>query len=514
MKKSPVIYPFFFAIYPILALYSLNISKVATKRIVTPLLVMIFLTPLLWVGLNMTLKNKKKSGLLLFLFMTLFFYYGHMQRLLLLRGYAIGEHKYLLSIWFTILILGTYLIIKTSSDLHNHTLVLNLIVFVLIISPLIRIVPYEFKRTALKKKISQARVVTNFNLQAGTPPKGAETPDIYYLIFDRYANQNILQESFDYDNSDVINYLTEKGFFVASKSQANYPKTFLSLTSSLNMDYLDYLAIAKESNDHTLIDDQLQDYKVWRFLKERGYTFIHFGDQWEQTRANSFADINVNYTPLGTNEFVAQLLENSLLKPVIEVFIGDYNTRHRKRIRYKFETLANIPEIEGPKFVFAHMLIPHDPYIFGPNGQPATETGEKSEVENYINQLIFTNNQIKQMIDQILSKSKTAPIIIIQSDEGPFLAPELLTAEFRRTHNWTQISPEALETHIGILNAYYLPGFDQNILYESISPVNSFRVIFNFYFGTDYKLLEDKSYISAGANLPYNFIEMSAISPF
>jgi hypothetical protein len=34
------------------------------------------------------------------------------------------------------------------------------------------------------------------------------------------------------------------------------------------------------------------------------------------------------------------------------------------------------------------------------------------------------------------------------------------------------------------------------MLYETISPVNTFRVIFNAYFGTDYEILPDISYYS------------------
>ena len=46
------------------------------------------------------------------------------------------------------------------------------------------------------------------------------------------------------------------------------------------------------------------------------------------------------------------------------------------------------------------------------------------------------------------------------------------------------------------LNAYYMPG--ANILpYPTITPVNSFRMIFNDYFGQDLPLLEDVSFYSS-----------------
>jgi hypothetical protein len=45
-----------------------------------------------------------------------------------------------------------------------------------------------------------------------------------------------------------------------------------------------------------------------------------------------------------------------------------------------------------------------------------------------------------------------------------------------------------------ILNAYYLPDAGGGELYESISPVNSFRVLFNTYFGGKLELLADTAY--------------------
>ena len=42
-----------------------------------------------------------------------------------------------------------------------------------------------------------------------------------------------------------------------------------------------------------------------------------------------------------------------------------------------------------------------------------------------------------------------------------------------------------------VLNAVYLPNNGEALLYDSISPANTFRVIFNHYFDTNFDLLED-----------------------
>ena len=42
------------------------------------------------------------------------------------------------------------------------------------------------------------------------------------------------------------------------------------------------------------------------------------------------------------------------------------------------------------------------------------------------------------------------------------------------------------------LNAYHLPGAKKDWFYDGITPVNSFRLVFNHYFGTHYSYLPDR----------------------
>ena len=49
---------------------------------------------------------------------------------------------------------------------------------------------------------------------------------------------------------------------------------------------------------------------------------------------------------------------------------------------------------------------------------------------------------------------------------------------------------------MSILNAYYVNAETKTSLYATITPVNSFRIIFNHYFGYNLPLLEDTSYYS------------------
>jgi len=202
-----------------------------------------------------------------------------------------------------------------------------------------------------------------------------------------------------------------------------------------------------------------------------------------------------------------------MLCPVDSAFsitgLASKHQRQQKRVLYKFSKLAEIPELEGPVFVFAHMLLPHSPFIFDSNSNfiSEEESRKRSKTVNYIDQLIATNMKIKALIDTLLANSDSPPIIILQADEGPH--PQR-SWENMENFNWREATEAELREKMGILNAYYLPDVDKKALYSSITPVNSFRVIFNLYFDTHLELLPDKVYAFADRNHIYDFFDVTA----
>jgi len=160
--------------------------------------------------------------------------------------------------------------------------------------------------------------------------------------------------------------------------------------------------------------------------------------------------------------------------------------------------LTDIPDMPEPTYTMVHFTPPHPPFLFDADGNPVPEAKLEligdvyADRENYLNQLIFINKKVKEMIDKILKKSKTPPIIILCADHGS-------TTTLGHPYHWPRPPEENLpgvKERVSILNSYYLPYGGDNLLYDSISPVNTFRLIFNYYFGTDYELLPDKSYYS------------------
>jgi hypothetical protein len=182
---------------------------------------------------------------------------------------------------------------------------------------------------------------------------------------------------------------------------------------------------------------------------------------------------------------------------------------HRQLILSNFDHLSQIPNIPARKFVFAHILSPHQPFIFGPNGEEVipegtfnlaeTDSDSANKFDPYLDQLTYVNKRLERAIDDILNESSTPPIIILQSDHGR--ATDL---------RWSDPDEWNARTQVAILNAYYLPEVCVPQLYPQITPVNSFRILFNCVYSGNFALLEDQSYFSnLRGDSPYDFVPVS-----
>lgn len=508
------IHPFILAVFPVLFLYSHNIAEVSPKSTFLPIAATLFGTTLILFILYIIFRDLKKVAIESSFLLLLFFSYGHLVNLISefnfkISGFDIFRDDVTFYTWIIVIFLGSFFILRTIKSFKTTTILLNALTLLLIITPLANIV---YSGLVTKKIAFYQNAVTEEFDEAFKGVRSPELkPDIYYIILDRYAHNEVLQSAFGFDNSAFTSNLENKGFYLAQESFANYPKTFLSLASSLNMSYLDFLTKQyKGSRDWTVAYPHMYDYEVWRFLKSQGYEFIHFGDWWDPTRINKFADRNINYYGTGiADEFANKLLETTFIYPFIKRG-GTWYERVRAGQIFKFDQLRRVSKERSPKLIFAHIMLPHDPYVFGKDCELQDEKiklGSKKAKSAYVNQLVCTNKKVTALVDELIANSDPKPIIILQSDEGPF------TEEFKGgvggNIDWKKLSPRALKDHMKILNAYFLPGNTKSILYPSITPVNSFRVIFNEYFNTNFKLLPDKSYIIPDMDRPYVFIDVT-----
>jgi len=499
MRKPMVIHPFLFAIFPVVFLISHNVTQVSLREAIRPTLVIIGASCLMWLVLSWLLKDTRKGAILVSSLLLLFFSHGHLYTIIKAQGWSVagivisGKHKYIFLLAAVIFGSVTYAVARSRSDLHRLTAALNVVAAFLVAIP----ASTAIYSIAARPEISVQTRVNN----SPHPIKPGGRPDIYYIILDSYGRADVLQDVYQYDNSEFIDYLRQKGFYVANKSRANYYGTMESLPSSLNLTYLDTAEVASHVRER-LSARMIRDNYVSHFLRQHGYLFVTFSSGISFTEIPT-ADVYIA-PPWCLSEFENVLIDTTpipvLHHRLLHRVTADWQyASHRHRLLYIFDHLAAMREMDSPVFVFAHIMVPHPPFVFDEHGEPIRPNrpfafadgpwfmkggGDRDEyIENYRRQLTFVNQKTREAIDNILAKSRESPIIILQSDTGP--ASKL---------SYENLADTNLKERLSILNAYYLPDNGCQELYDEITPVNTFRIVFNHYFGTDYELLEDRSY--------------------
>jgi hypothetical protein len=501
------IHPVLFAAFPVLTLYARNADEVPLRDLALPLVFAMALGLAVFLLLRRLLHDTIRAGIATSAILLLFFSYGHVWDLAkdrVVGRFIIDRDLYLLIPW-ALISAGVLLIaFGTRKYLKEKTTILNVVALFLVVTSIVPIVRSGAGTPASRGNCPQplpARAAT-----LATPPR-----DIYYLIFDRYGGAGTLKESYAFDNSAFLSGLSGRGFYVANDSRANYQRTAHSLASSLNASYLDCIAerVSPDESDWGPIYDALADHQVGRSLQRSGYTYFHVGSWWDATAKSPYADFNYSYE--GRRGFAELTYSTTLARP-----IGEYlrlsdpeRVKDFKRVGFQLQTLRDVHARPGPKFVFAHFLLPHEPYVFDRDGsyQTSVEEQRKGRRDAYIDQLHYTNEAINDLLDVLLSgPSESQPIVVLQSDEGPHpVRYDLEGSSF----DWSAAAPSELNETLRILNAYYLPGVAEPGLYPTITPANTFRKIFDLYLGTNLGPLPDEAYVYADDDHPYRFEKVS-----
>ena len=514
MKKrfdNLIFHPMLFGLYPVLFLTSINLGEIPFKEAWRAIIVVFLSSTVLWLFLRVILRDNQKAALVTTFLLISFFTYGHLYNYFgqeeVFSG-ALHHHRYLIPFFAGMVLLGSWWVIKKARNLDAISQIFNIVGLILVIFPIFQIASFEF-RSLSQKEAHQERSGIEVNLSSTASVK--DTPDIYYIILDAYGREDVLLELYAYDNSVFLDEMRNRGFYVADCSMSNYEKTFLSLASSLNLNYLDTLGGDGLQEGSTGEPDLIKlralnkDNVVRRYLEALGYKTVAFQSGaywtgWEDADYFFAYDhaANGNFqSSLNEFEFLfiettaGQLFLDILSKTDIDfgiAFDDEENTvvdsRERikfNRVNYMLDMLETIPStIESPKLVFTHIISPHGPYVFTADGEFIQN--QKEINPGYLDQITFLNRRILKIVDEIIRTSEKPPIIIIQADHGP---PR------------TEYTPLRLP----ILNTYYLPNGGDEMLYSSITPVNSFRLIFDYYFGTNYGFLDDISRIATEDDL-------------
>jgi hypothetical protein len=513
LRRIPF-HPFLWAIYPILSLLASNLGQVYLWMGLRSMVLSLTACGLILVALRLAYGDWPRAALPTSLMMLIIFSYGHIYPSIedaTILGFNIGRHRFLLALLAVLLAaVIIWLFRRPRGSLGSVTQAVNIIALVLVAFPLVQIARYQITQASVRQAASETESTTTEmeGLSSLALPSDKPAPDVYFIILDAYGREDTLRKYFGYDNLTFLERLEELGFHVARCSQSNYSVTEFSIASALNMDYLEMGEDALGSTSD--LGEMISHSAARQAFEQLGYTSVAFESGYGLTEVK---DADIYYSPNlhpglanylgGINAFEALLLRTSIgfliyerfetLPDNIKTMLSTAYAEHRTRILYTFDSIEQVSSRDEPKFVFAHILAPHNPFVFGADGQlvvrstPFTlnhdpESSDPAEyAAGYTNQITYINQRTEKLVETILENAPTPPVIILAGDHGPML--RATSADARMTN----------------LIAIYLPpgsGIEDR-LYETITPVNIFRAILDGAFNAELGRIEDRSYFGS-----------------
>lgn len=524
------LYPVLYALYPVLALLAANLGEIPISAAGRSLAAAAGAGLMLVLLLSLLARDLRKGGLLAVGYIVLFASYGHVYDQV--EGVSVGpvlvgRHRYLLALWAAVAVGWTVWVLtrrRASAGLRRALQVAGL---TLVVFPLMTMGRYYGASVGASQNLAPQGIAEGVS----SSDSRSEYPDIFYIILDGYGRSDVLRELYEVDNTAFIEFLKSRGFYVADESTSNYSQTLLSLASSLNMQYLDDLA-EKEgpaSGNLAPLDEMIAHSTVRQVLGQLGYQFVAFetgyphieirdADLFLAPRYDTYHEHPSVASALRLNEFEGLLIDTTLVKAIAEYYesaqevvraLNDFTyLKHRARVTFTLDSLGDIAAMPGHYFVYAHVVSPHPPFVFGKFGQEIPHSGPyglddrgccspAEYIEGYAAQLAYISSLVEQAVADILANAETRPIIILQGDHGP---GAYINLEAPLQSNMCD--------RLSILNAYLVPEEAREAVYPSITPVNTFRLILATVFGADLALLEDESYFAPGGH-PYALVRVT-----
>ena len=340
-------------------------------------------------------------------------------------------------------------------------------------------------------------------------PQPAPARSVFYIVLDGFGRDDTLHRYYDLDLSRFVTFLRTRGFYVADEAQSNYSQTYLALASTLNLSYLDDIitAVGAEQANRGPMAYLISANALTRLARRAGYLVIGIGSDYIATRHFDSVDVCL-CEQYGFDEFQQSAVTLTPLGPLLGKRPYD---AHRGKVIASFDDIESVRSRPGRKFVFAHIVSPHPPFVFGPDGSPrAGDTaadifsdgddfkGTPSDyVLGYRNQTQFLVRRLMMLVDSLLKGPGPAPVIVLQGDHGP---GSML--------RWQDPGGSNMTERMAILAAYYFP--DGPALYPTITPINGARALARGYLGAALPFLPDRSAFSTWTH-PYALVPVSQL---
>lgn len=336
-----------------------------------------------------------------------------------------------------------------------------------------------------------------------------DRPDIYLIVLDAYSGRESLLQYYGFDNRPFLDLLRDRGFSIPSRQESNYIRTFLSLGSILNRQYVNDLAAeaGPDYRDRSRLYNRMEFNRTSVDLKKLGYTFYYVGSSYPPLATNRLAD--EQYSVTVSREFERFWARTTVLPALVGLYCHVLEKCKAPSLPFQPETadetesrlafLFSLVDRPGPKFVLAHLLLPHGPYRFDEECKPrhprwtiGPESIESDSLAErlYIEQLRCTNRRIVELVDSIQNAGGNEPIVLLQADHGSGRFPA------DRPTSLSAARPDQVDERFDTFAAYAGPGELPDTLAALRTPVNLFRTIFRVLWGVDEPPLDDRTYWS------------------
>ena len=480
VKWYEVLTPLLLAIFPILSLAQGNIDFVKINALYRPLLITLVVAVAFFLIWLLILRDAIRAGLLAGGLAFILLSYGNFYLLLTERAGMAVDHRWLLPVVAVVYALWVLLVIRIRDARPlNSAISLGVVAIIAYLTISIGIYEYQVAHT-------QARTG-----EGGNPLDGAHTaesladlPDIYLILLDGHTRSDVLRDVYGLDNSDFTGKLEDLGFWVADCSTSNYPSTYFTTASMFGLDYLHHLY-----EDGTLVFPALNESAAFQTLADHDYQTITFQNfVFEHFNINDDLRFAREATFTGSiTEFERLVVDTSVLRVLVDMegvfpeawvypFDDNLYLRHYRDTLFALDTLPTLPLLPGNKFVYAHLLVTHDPFVFQADG--SFNDTRRIDGEAYTQSVEFIDSVLPDIMAEIIDKSDRPPVIIVMGDHGAI------------------VKGRPIEERFANLFAIYMQGQDPTDagFYENLSLVNVLRLLFNDLFDTDYALLDDRSY--------------------
>lgn len=486
-----------------MALGAANVGEFALRDMLRPLLVMTVATGIVLAVSKLILRQWQRAAFattlsVLWLMCYGIFFQGASSaldtRYFILKtfGFNLGKHTDALQVWTGLfVVLGLFFLTRKAGSVWTGAL--NVMSLVAAGLAFFQLVQWQVGSSRTVMVTDAGGVVA--------PDQASGFPDIYYIVLDGHGRADTLEEFYGYDMKPFVGELEALGFFVADKSIANYSRTHFSLLSTFNYEHL------------TTVSERLKAgvYDVWRAaeegrvirdLKAAGYETTAITTNFIvdfQTFDHTFFAV-----PSQMSNFETVLMQSS----VPHVILGRQDRAHQFSLEAGIERITDVPDSSAPRFIFAHVLLPHPPFIYNSDGSIREEQFTRNDAdefngtqadyfEGYRGQVEYTDVLVLETVQELIASAEKPTVIIIQGDHGP-------GAMF----DYNRIELSCMRERFTILNAYYYSEGAIEGLYDEISPVNSFRLLNNQFFGGDFPMVEDEGWYSAEV-APFDFTNIT-----